>query len=122
MNTAVYGGVYELNEDLKSRVRLMPLDYPDVAAESKIIAGILQGSGLNVDPKMVQGVLTLAHETRQKSLDYALSTRDVVQILEDSTHVGPEKALWLATGKFEDNDRETITERIESIFGIQVAA
>ena len=122
MNTAVYGGVYELNEDLKSRVRLMPLDYPDVAAESKIIDGILQGSGLKVDPKMVQGVLTLAHETRQKSLDYALSTRDVVQILEDSTLVGPEKALWLATGKFEDNDRETITERIESIFGIQVAA
>lgn len=122
MNTAVYGGVYELNEDLKSRVRLVPLDYPKTEDERKIIDAIVSAQSVKVDKKVVDGVLTLSHETRQKSLDYALSTRDVVQVLEDATQVGLEKALWLVTGKFDGEDRATIIERIGSIFGIKLAA
>jgi len=122
MNTAVYGGVYELNEDLKSRVRLVPMDYPEVAQEQKILAEVLRAQGLQVDQRIVNHVLTLAHETRQKAMDYALSTRDVVQVLEDTSYVGLEKALWLVTGKFEGEDRATMAERIQSIFGVSVAA
>ena len=122
MNTAVYGGVYELNEDLKSRIRLVPMDYPQVAQEQQILAEVLKSQNITVPPNVVNHVLTLAHETRQKSMDYALSTRDVVQVLEDSSYVGLKKALWLVTGKFEGEDRATISERIESIFGINVAA
>lgn len=121
MNTAIYGGVYELNEDLKSRIRLVPLDYPKVAQEQAILAEVLRSLSVTVQPNVVNHVLTLAHETRQKSMDYALSPRDVVQVLEDSTYVGLEKALWLVTGKFEGEDRNTICERIESIFGIKIA-
>jgi nitric oxide reductase NorQ protein len=122
MNTAVYGGVYELNEDLKSRVRLVPMDYPEVAQEQTILAEVLKAQGLTVDPRVVNHVLTLAHETRQKAMDYALSTRDVVQVLEDSVYVGLNKALWLVSGKFEGEDRSTIAERVQSIFGIDIAA
>lgn len=122
MNTSAYGGVYEMNEDLKSRVRLVPLDYPTPAEESKVIEEIIKTSGFKLDKKLVQGILTLAHETRQKAMDYALSTRDIVQIIEDTTLVGLEKSLWLASGKFDGEDRATIKERIESIFGVSIAA
>lgn len=122
MNTAAYGGVYEMNEDLKSRVRLVPLDYPTPAEESKIIAELVRAAGIKVDKKVITGILTLAHETRQKAMDYALATRDVVQIIEDTSLVGLEKALWLASGKFEGDDRATLRERIESIFGVRLAA
>lgn len=122
MNTAVYGGVYELNEDLKSRVRLVPMDYPEVGQEQQIIAEVLKAQNIRLDPNTVNHVLTLAHETRQKSVEYALSTRDVVQILEDTSYVGLEKALWLVSGKFEGEDRSTVAERVKSIFGIDIAA
>lgn len=120
MNTAVYGGVYDLNEDLKSRVRLFPLDYPQSKGEKRIVDAVLKGSGIRLDPTIIQGVLTLAHETRQKSLEYALSTRDVVQLLEDIHYVGKEAALWIVSGKFEAGDRGTVCERIHSIFGVKI--
>lgn len=120
MNLAVYGGVYDLNEDLKSRVRLFPLDYPQSKSEKRIVDAVLKGEGINVDPKIIQGVLTLAHETRQKSLEYAMSTRDVIQLLEDIHDVGMEEALWISSGKFEAGDRGTVCERIQSIFGVKI--
>ena len=120
MNTAVYGGVYDLNEDLKSRVRLFPLDYPTSKSEGRIVKTVLEAEKIDIDPKVVSGVLTLAHETRQKSLEYALSTRDVVQLLEDIHYVGMNAAMWITSGKFEAGDRGTVIERIQSIFGIKV--
>lgn len=117
MNTSVYGGVYELNEDLKSRFRIVPLDYPPKNAEKKILSEL--GSD-GVKSEDVTNVLTLAHETRQRSLDYALSTRDVVQILEDAQHCGLKTALWLASGKFEGQDRQYVEQRIESIFAFRL--
>jgi MoxR-like ATPase len=122
MNFNVYGGVYEINEDLKSRVRLLPLDYPTPQEENRIITELVKAQGLKVDTGTIGNMLTLAHETRQKSLDYALSTRDVVQIIEDSAAIGAEKALWLASGKFEGEDRATFAQRVKSIFDIKIAA
>lgn len=120
MNLAVYGGVYSLNEDLTSRFRLFPLDYPTPKQEMKILQTVL-GDTLKVLPeKTADKVLTLAQETRQKSLDYALSPRDVVQILQDIEALGLNRALWLATGKFEGDDRSTVKEWLVSIFGVKV--
>lgn len=127
MNTAVYGGVYNLNEDLKSRFRLLALDYPTPAQEKAIISGVLS-------PKMLAGVtehaakgtplldrvLQLAIETRQKSLEYALSPRDVQQLIEDINLVGLPKALRVLLGKWDTEDRNTIKQRLVSIFGIAV--
>jgi len=116
MNTSVYGGVYELNEDLKSRFRMLPLDYPEKGNEVRIMKKVLQ----KYDEGTLKKVLTLAHETRQKSLAYALSPRDTVQIMEDIEHCGLDNALLLTTGKFEGQDRDYVHTRINSIFGVEI--
>jgi nitric oxide reductase NorQ protein len=120
MNFAIYGGVYALNEDLKSRFRMLELNYPEPKAEREIVAAVLKGMLTEKNKPVLDSVLTLAHETRQKALEYALSTRDVVQIVEDVTYLGPEQALRVALGKFEGDDKATVIERISSIFGIRL--
>jgi MoxR-like ATPase len=115
MNTTVYGGVYALNEDLKSRFRLIALDYPAPKEEKAVVLEVIGG---RVQPDLIDKVLIMAHETRQKAVEYALSSRDVVQVLEDIAAVGLDKGLWVALGKFEGDDRATMRERMKSIFGV----
>jgi MoxR-like ATPase len=119
MNTSVYGGVYELNEDLKSRFRILPVGYPSKGEETGIIQQVM-GKLTGAEKELVKNLLTLSHETRQKALAYALSTRDIIQILADSRTCGLEAALWLASGKFEGQEREYYKTRVTSIFGLQV--
>lgn len=120
MNTSVYGGVYTLNEDLKSRFRLIPLDYPTQKSERRIIADVVKRESLNVNNDTITKVMTLTHETRQKALDYALSTRDVIQLLQDISDIGLEQALWVISGKFEGEDLGTIHARVKAVFGIEL--
>ena len=120
MNTAGYAGVYDLNEDLKSRFNLIPLDYPPVSREKTILAEIMPNFD-GVPEITVDSVLRLAAETRQGELAYALSTRDVVQIIQNTSWCGLSKALWIASGKFEGEDRATVKARMDSIFGIRVS-
>jgi nitric oxide reductase NorQ protein len=111
MNTSVYGGVYLLNEDLKSRFRMIPLDYPTEVQELSIV-------GSDGDPTIVKQVLTLAKESRQGHVGYALSTRDVEQVLADIKTTDIKTALWMVSGKFEGEDRTWLQQRVRSIFGI----
>jgi nitric oxide reductase NorQ protein len=114
MNTSAYGGVYSLNEDLKSRFRMLSVSYPNPEDEAKIIAAHFAGK---VDAVSMKKVMLLAQETRQKALEYALSPRDVVQVLEDATTVGMERALRIVLGKFEGDDQVMVKARVTSIFG-----
>lgn len=116
MNTSAYGGVYALNEDLKSRFRMLSLGYPTSEAEAKIISVQVPSA----DPLLVKRVMLLAQETRQKSLEYALSPRDIIQIIEDAQAIGIAKALRIAIGKFESDDQTTVRQRIQSIFGVNL--
>ncbi len=122
MNTAVYGGVYALNEDLKSRFRLLALDYPSPSQEKEIIEGIVSPEtlkkmgGMEVAARVVQ----LAMETRQKAMEYQLSPRDVQQIIEDIASVGMARAMRVLIGKFDGDDRTTMRERIHSAFAVRV--
>ena len=115
MNTSVYGGVYMLNEDLKSRLRIIPLGYPKKADE---IAILVQTAGVKKD--FATKLVTLAGDTRQGTSEYMLSTRDLVQIAEDTALVSLEKAMWMASGKFEEDDRGFFKERVRSVFAISV--
>jgi MoxR-like ATPase len=129
MNTAVYGGVYALNEDLKSRFRLLALDYPTPAQEKAIIDGVLDPALLKKliedykkdGSKIIDRVLQLAIETRQKALEYTLSPRDVQQLIEDIALVGLPRALRVLIGKFDGEDRSFVKQRIQSIFGVMVS-
>ncbi len=122
MNPTVYGGVFSLNEDLKSRFRILRLDYPNEPQERKILDETFKGT--KIPEQMVDGLLRLAFETRQGAFEYPLSTRDVVQILEDVTRflqttsplVALTRALRFAAGKFDGDDLPTFEARVESIF------
>jgi nitric oxide reductase NorQ protein len=113
MNTSVYGGVYALNEDLKSRFRMLPIGYPEMKAELAILQALYPSAALD----LLKQVLTLAQESRQGSLDYALSTRDVVQLVDDIQRVGLATALRLTSGKFEGTDQEFYATRSLAVFG-----
>ena len=117
LNTTSYGGVYALNEDLKSRFRMLQLDYPSPEAERALLATHFPGG---LDDALVKKVLLLAQETRQNALDYALSPRDVVQLLGDTGTVGLRQALRLVLGKFEGADAEMVRQRIHSIFHLKL--
>lgn len=123
MNNTVYGGVNELNEDLKSRFRMIALEYPKMGQEREIVDELFPKWALpaiKVGTKTLDirdAVIRLAAETRTTSFEYALSPRDVVAILEDAQVAGLNNALWMSLGKFEDSDRETYLARIHSIFG-----
>lgn len=117
MNTAVYGGVYALNEDLKSRFRMLALTYPSPKQERLILADAF---GTKLDSQMIEDALRLATETRSNAMEYALSPRDVQQFLEDVLALDVKKALRILIGKFDDADRDTIRKRIQSIYGLSV--
>ena len=121
MNTALYGGVYALNEDLKSRFRMVPIEYPKKDDERKVLTEVLHQRKVVIEKGVMDKLLTLAQESRQGSVEYAFSTRDLVQILEDANLIGITKALWIASGKFEGADRVMMAKRIESTFGIAAA-
>ena len=57
MNHAGYGGVYDLNEDLKSRLNMIPLDYPASAEESKILVAYQKRHSLKITLPQINGML-----------------------------------------------------------------
>lgn len=111
MNFTSYGGVYDLNEDLKSRFRIGTIDYPSTKDELSILISLL---GAEQEP-LLRKLITLASETRTASMSYALSTRDLAQIAEDTSLVGIAKALWLTMGKFDIGDHAVLKERSKSV-------
>jgi len=129
MNPSYYGGVHELNEDLRSRFAEVFIDYPREHEESRILEKI---SDLDEDLKRL--LITLAIETRNGyasgELSYALSTRDLAifaQVYNSYRAVMDDKqALTMAlkntiVNRYEDkNERATIVQRIYSIFGVEV--
>jgi len=126
MNTAGYGGTFQLNEDLLSRMELVVLDYPEPEHEKQIIKQILPSevfatlsrSEGKAKASVIDGMLTLARETRQRTagLEYTLSPRDVVRALLNVSYVGLTPALQLLLGKYDGEARATIKARITSIF------
>lgn len=130
MNTSSYAGVHELNEDLKSRFREMTMDYPKESKEKEIVNHIVR----EVPGRLLDKILTLARETRlaaenPESLSYALSTRDVIMLLElyneYRKRFGDFRALkeilHSVIDRYEDRaERLTIRKRISSIFGDNV--
>lgn len=116
MNFSVYGGVYALNEDLKSRFRLLRMNYPGQKDEIQILKEVLGDAAKMLPTGTLGKLVLLAHETRQGAIEYALSTRDLQQIAEDAGFVGLQKALWISCGKFEGDDVDAYKRRVESIF------
>jgi MoxR-like ATPase len=137
LNPSVYGGTYDLNEDLKSRFEEIELSYPAPGQEKRVLLSscknligtkmpfalrIMDGAAVKehwtLDDVVLDRLIRLAGETRQQATGYALSTRDLVRIVETVAILGIEKALQLVLCKFEgEEDKATMKKRISSIFG-----
>lgn len=114
MNPSVYGGVFELNEDLKSRFIIINLPYPPVDVERKIYE--LHTS----DKDLIEKLLILAQETRSEGFLYQLSPRDIIQLIQLINLIGLQKGLRYFSGKFEGEDLQNWKARVMSKFGVQV--
>lgn len=112
MNSAGYGGIYALNDDLKSRFRIIPLGYPKQEDERAMAEKLVPGAS----KEMVTKVLTLAEMTRKSQVDYRLSPRDVLDILRDTSICGLGEALRLQSGKFEGGERAVFLQWCKSTF------
>jgi MoxR-like ATPase len=114
VSNSVYGGTYDLNEDLKSRFEELDLTYPEHSHEKNILKAVC---GTVVDDNMFDLLIRFAKETRQQATGYALSTRDVVRLVKNVAKLGLDVALQMVVCKFEGEDRDTVMKRMASVFG-----
>jgi len=128
-NPSNYGGVFEINEDLRSRFATLWFDYPNKDDELRILRAYDSH-----DDKLNELLIRLAVETRKavdrNEIEYALSPRDLVRFTQIMkiymSNFSEEEALKktleiVVLGKYEDIDeRQLIMRRIESIFGLKM--
>ena len=127
MNPSTYGGVHEINEDLKSRFSILDIGYPGKTKERKIIN--IRGK---VSTELVEHLLNIAKETRDAvgagDVTYAISPRDTHQFLDNlkiyRTVFDEEKAMKMAlttafVGKYETEEEKVwVRNRIDRIMGV----
>jgi len=131
MNPSTYGGVFELNEDLKSRFAEYVFFYPSKEDEKKILNEVT----VNLDDQLKEKLILLASETRagvnRGELSYALSTRDLVmfanvynsylKVFGNETFALKYALKVTVVNRYTDKQEiETIKARIVSIFGEEV--
>lgn len=121
MNPSVYGGTYELNEDFRSRWLELELGYPTKDQEIQILETNItkpNDMGAAVFKEILDQCVNIAAQTRDKknTFNYALSSRDVVNLAESIILLGKSEALQLLSHKFEGKEHELIASRISSTF------
>lgn len=114
MNPSVYGGTYDLNEDLKSRFEELEVTYPEAGLEKGVL---VSNCGNAVTDDILNKVIRLGKETRTGQFAYKLSTRDLVSLVKTIARTDLAIAVQLIACKFEGEDRDNILKRIGSIFG-----
>lgn len=114
MNPSVYGGTYDLNEDLKSRFEELEVTYPEAGLEKGVL---VSNCGNAVTDDILNKVIRLGKETRTGQFAYKLSTRDLVSLVRTIARTDLAIAVQLIACKFEGEDRDNILKRIGSIFG-----
>lgn len=114
MNPNVYGGVYLINQDLRSRFVEEVVHWPAMDAEKKILSAQVPGAAADVVDKVAQFV----RDTRGQE-GAQLSTREAVSLLQE-LHELPmrkEEVLYCLLNKFEGRTvRKTIADRLDATF------
>lgn len=118
MNPAMYGGVYNLNVDLRSRFNEYIVPLPDAKQEAKILKTVCPWA----DGALIENACRLAKDTRTDATEYKVSTRDLVQLLQNIRRLGNEKGpLQLLANKFEEGqERDLVKDRIKATFSVTV--
>lgn len=108
-----YGGIYPLNEDLRRRCRMIRVDYLEAKVERLLLKTMVPRATLTAIDQM----LRLARETRVHETAYAVTTGDIVQVLEDIAKGDTKRAINQGlAGKYEEADYEWFVKRVDSIF------
>lgn len=118
-----YGGTYNLNEDFRSRFEFLTVGYMPTIKERALLHKQFTATPSAREKQMVDRVLNLAKETRSGEMEYALSTRDLVQFVKNYELMGGwEPALKLLEGKYEGENVESFQARVMSGFQINLTA
>lgn len=118
-----YGGTYDLNEDFRSRFQFVNVSFMSDDLEQGILTAKIPGRVSVPEANFIRGLITLAKDTRGKSLGYALSTRDLEQTVlaylrfTENGRTDPQAmALKLLEAKFPSRSLIDFRARIASIF------
>lgn len=128
MNPSAYGGVYTLNDDLRSRFDEYEIQIPSMANEMRILKTVCPYA----PGGLIEKVCQVAKETRTDETEYKLSTRDLQHFVENWHKLGGDFAtdalgnavpndggkiaLALIANKFEGEDRRFIIDRVKAVF------
>lgn len=119
VGNSAYGGVYTLNADLRSRFDEIQVPTPTIEQEKRILGSRCP----RAKPVLVEKACQLAKESRTDATEYKISTRDLVQLVQNITKLGDDLKvpLQLLANKFEEGtERNTIADRIRAVFGVSV--
>ena len=118
MNPAVYGGVYSLNQDLRSRFSEVRIPAPTQKQMEQILKSVCPWA----NPDHVIMAAKLASESRSEATEYSLSTRDMVQLLQTIHRANGvvDFPLRLIVNKFEDSEMNTMADRVDAIFATNI--
>lgn len=117
MNPSTYGGTYDLNEDAKSRFVEIEIGYPPEGEEIKILRTVC---GKVVPDATFKDIVAFARDTRQQGTSYALSTRDLVELVRTIEAFGLEAGLQIVLHKFEGEDRVVAFKRMQATWPTSV--
>lgn len=118
MNPSSYGGVFALNADIRSRLREQYVDYPTMNQEESILSTICPyASNLHITK-----ACAFANDNRKGKIDYKVSTRDLVTMLEDIESFGSDvgRAILPIANKFEGTDKKTMVDRLNAQFSVKL--
>lgn len=116
-----YGGTYNLNEDFRSRFEFVEVNYMPIHMEKDLLHSKFPTPPSVEERRMVDKIVTLAKETRSGDMEYALSTRDLVQFIENYTHLCSwPKALKMLEGKYEGENIKNFQTRVMSTFQVNL--
>ncbi len=119
-----YGGTYDLNEDFRSRFKFVEMSFMEDAVEQAILTKRMPGGKATADEvRFIGSLQALAKESRGGKFGYALSTRDLEQVLEDYVAFkSTALALKMLEGKFDAQFVADLRARVKSVFNIDITA
>lgn len=115
-----YSGTYQLSEALRSRFVFIEVLYMAEAREKELLEATFETPPDVEERRIAARLLQFAAESRTYDWDYALSTRDLEDVVRCYSCVGLEKALKILVGKFDPEHKGSIEARIQSLFAINL--
>jgi len=115
-----YAGTYQLNEDFRSRFEFIEVNYMPIDQERELLLKQFPTPPSAKERLVIDAILNLAKETRSERMDYALSTRDLVQFVQNMLLLDRDRALKLLEGKYDGEHVKNFQARVKSAFNVNL--